>query len=1082
MVEADTAEEYVERNFTPETPQNRAQTMDEDEGIPATTTTTERIVAQPQELNSRSMNTATQQTTQTAENSTESGTSMPTRVRSDGETRERGYTRNVRTDENRAENLRKVLNQNRNTYRQISNKSTLAKAEEMFQNGDSEQTVLDALAKAEAGQKLPPEMVPLSKMVADYLTLIGDTQAAADITARMAVQMTEAGQFTQAARILRGAPADTVMQTIQKALDKVNEDLKAKFGKRLKWKAELTDAEKALIKNADYTKSGEYERVYDTIAKRVGAEMPVTIGEKLTELRRVNMLLRMRTHVRNFAANVPTIPMRIMKDRLSGAIQGAFTKAGLMKQEDRTRTAFISKESRNVAREYFKANKGEIQSMGEKWDMNKSLREYKRYFKDGAVTKALSKLTGKELHNAMETVRRATYKALEAEDAPFVRAAYIDALAQICEVKGVTSTEDITQEMHEFALQNAAEATYKADTVTAQLINKLKQSGKVPGAIADIIFPFTNTPANILKMTLDYSPVGFLKTAGEAGSGVSTATAIDSFSKATVGTTIIALGMMLRAMGKITGDDDDDKNVAAFEKASGKSGRSVGGRFTYDWAQPVGSMIALGAGIWEATEGQDDVQSALIDALYSAGDGILEMSLFQNITSILNGYGSPTENFSNAVINGLATQMVPGIASDIAKIMDGTVRSTYTDGNVLDKSWAQMKAMIPRLSKTLPASVDVRGNAVSRGTPAQRIIDTLLNPGTTNRGQPNDVDKEIAAIYELTGTASVVPKAVEKSYEIKDANYTLTPKEREQFQKTMGKSYYAELEKVIGEKGYGNLDGEEKAYLMTMARKKAYNDAKEEFAESRGLADDSVTRNKWEDLDAGERTLYLVAKAETSSIFGKDGKVTNFKDLDKLLEINGPYSKLSDKAREVMSTGTGMSRLDDMYEARGRGIKSETYYDAWSKYKDLNEADDKTAAAEELKTYINKMSGLTKSQKTWLTENLNLYRVMPVETQAYDKFVGAGVKAESAETLAGSFRDITPVGDYKGVQNSQKYQAIASAKYLTDAEKWNAFFSLMNDNTKKCKDEAELARSRGYSYDEWAERSSYAVVKQKKGK
>ena len=116
----------------------------------------------------------------------------------------------------------------------------------------------------------------------------------------------------------------------------------------------------------------------------------------------------------------------------------------------------------------------------------------------------------------------------------------------------------------------------------------------------------------------------------------------------------------------------------------------------------------------------------------------------------------------------------------------------------------------------------------------------------------------------------------------------------------------------------------------------------------------------------------------------------------------------------------------------------------------------------------------------WLTDNLGLYRVMRVDTDTRDKFTGAGVKSESADKLAQSFRTIEPAQGYAGVQDSQRYQAIASANYLSDKEKWDAFFALVSgDSKKKCREEAERAKANGYSFNEWAASSSYAKVKTK---
>ena len=90
----------------------------------------------------------------------------------DGATREAGLSRNVRTDEGREEALRKAIEADPDFYSQKTNKSTLEAATEIFNRGlDEARAEVDkALGMAQAGSKLKPEIVPLTKMVADELT------------------------------------------------------------------------------------------------------------------------------------------------------------------------------------------------------------------------------------------------------------------------------------------------------------------------------------------------------------------------------------------------------------------------------------------------------------------------------------------------------------------------------------------------------------------------------------------------------------------------------------------------------------------------------------------------------------------------------------------------------------------------------------------------------------------------------------------------------------------------------------------------------------------------------------------------
>ena len=759
--------------------------------------------------------------------------SVPSGVQANGPTVERGFAENVRTSETTEEKLAESLGDEKVTYQQLLNRDVLEKAQAIYDSGfdNARRQVETALAAAKEGAKLPPEIVPLARMVANEMSRNGDVTSAQRIIADVAAELTAAGQLGQVGKILRNTDPATVEQTIRQMIDTINRDY-AKghhFGQAANWRAGLTDGELGTIRTTDFTKDGAFEKVWTDIARRIGQEMPATFREKLHEYRRINMLLRPRTQIKNVMSNVPMVVMRRGAETLSGAVQDALVKLGVMDSSDQTRTAAVGRDSRALARDYFNGHRDSILGEGNKFDMNKVLREHRTYFKDGALTKALSKLTGKELHNAMEVARRTTYDLLERGDAPFVRSAFVDNLAQYCAAQGITSAEDITQDAVDFAMANAMEATFKANNAVANLINGLKKTKA--GPFVDVIFPFTTTPANITSLMLKYSPLGYVTTVTDALRGADISSTVDNAAKATVGTGVFALGILLRSLGYITGAPDEDKEKAAFDKANGISPYSILGRWSYDWIQPTGSLLALGAEFFDSMNDSDaGLLDSVINAMYSAGDSVLDMSLFQNITSILSASGGNTANIVKGFVEGAATQLVPGILQDVAKITDGTVRSTYTGGNVLDNALAKMQAGIPGLSDNLPASVNVMGEDSTRGSLAWRAFDALLNPGTSNHNQMSETAQELYELYEQTGDKSVFPQFAPT----KVGNDKLNGEERAEYQRTMGQSYMDKLDELFGDSLWASADDKTKLKTAKTLRGYAADEAKRDFARGRG--------------------------------------------------------------------------------------------------------------------------------------------------------------------------------------------------------------------------------------------------------
>lgn len=838
--------------------------------------------------------------------------------------KERGFSRNVRTDNAMDATIRESFDATPETYEQLANKDTLTKAKDIFSKGISEarSEVEQALGAAKNGSKLAPEMVPLARMVANELSKTGDVETARRILADVATELTAAGQLGQAGRILRNTDSNTALASIQKSIDAINTEF-AKQHKNSKWKAELTAAETEKILSTDFTEKGAYERIYDEIATRLGKEMPSSVLEKLTEIRRINMLLRPRTQIKNIASNVPMIGLRKGAETLSIGIQSVLTKTGFMDKTDRTR-GWASREQRQLAKDYYEANKADINGQSNKWDLKSALREKRTIFKGGAIEKAVSKMTGKEIDSFGEALRQVTYNCLKAGDAPFVKSAFVDSLAQYCAAKGITSSDGITREAIDFATANAMEATFKNANVIADIVNQAKRNSS-PGVSAaiDVLIPFTTTPANILSLMGDYSPVGFGKMIAKDGP----AAKIDAFSKASVGTAMLALGFALRNAGIITGGEDDDKDKAALDKATGQGTYSfplsIGGSVSYDWAQPVGSLMAFGAEIADAVKGQESWDSAVMNAIYTAGDATLNLSLFQNIISVLRGSGKPTQQIIDAIMEGGATQLVPGLAGDIAKIIDGTVRSTYTGGNVFDDIGAKVLSTTPGFSKKLPASVNVRGEENTRGGLAARAANTLLNPTNYTGGKRNAVDEEIYRLYDATGSTVFFPSVSPYKIEYGNETYTMNGKDRETFQKVQGQTYYDLANPLLSSEMYKALSDEQKASVLKSIRDYALDAAKRQFVDGQG---GEYSNSQWDpiaELTKGQISAYIPAKqALKDGADGKGGKKA-YDAVDLLLDN---YGKLP-KTVQARLEGEDLN-VNKLLYADALGIGSKDYYAA----------------------------------------------------------------------------------------------------------------------------------------------------------
>lgn len=948
----------------------------------------------------------------------------------------RGFSRNIATDEAMNEDLRESHRENPDTYDPLANKTVLAKAEAIYARGfDSAYATLQRAigAAQDGGKKLSPEMLPLGRMVANELAKT-DLNAAREITTDLAIELTEAGQFIQAVKLLRQtgmSPLDVIL-TMEKGLAKINKAVEKKSPRQAaKWKAELTQSEIEQIQNTDFTQDGAFESTYEQIMKRVGEEMPADLMEKVTELRRIGMLLNPRTQIKNVAANAPMVLMRKTAEKLSGAIQDQLVKHGKLDKAEQTRTAKVSKESRTLAKEVYKDVASDLKGQTNKWDMRQDINKYRSFFKKGRLQKAIESASGKEMQTSlMEATRRLTYDLLERGDAPFVKSAFVDSLAQYCEAQGITDSKGVTQEAIDFATANAFEATFKNANAIADAINSLKRSDSAAAAALDIILPFTTTPANIMSLMLKYSPAGFAAEIVSKYKGTSTkAERIDMISKASVGTAVMALGFGLRALGAISGAEPDDDDEAAWMKANGWQAYSFHGRdgnwyYSYDWAQPVGSLLTLGAEIYDAAKGQEDWGDALWNALYAAGDATLNMSMFENVLGILKGTGSPTEKVLEEIITGGASQLMPGIAGAIARTIDDTYRSTYTGGNVAKDTVAQLLAKTPWASKKLPASVNVKGEESKRGSAAERFLQQFISPGNLSigKGKKNEVDREIETLHKETGSNSVFPRRSPYKVSYDGENYTFTGEDRAEFQKVQGKQYYENAAKLLASDVYAKASSEDKAEMLAELSSYSLDAAKREYFDGKDGVD--YSSDKYDSIHASnlERVWeYLGVKTAYSQAAKRD----DYKAIDGIMKV---FSELAPTTKSALANSSATARLDDMAEAYTRGkISAERWNTAYDEYKRLNAVKRSGYTASDKATDFEawmERAGFDANQRRILDDQFTFYNMNSGSAERYASLRSAGFDTSSAQMIYTKISDLKAPAGRTTVQTWQKLEAI----------------------------------------------------------
>ena len=626
----------------------------------------------------------------------------------DGNIRNRGYYDSVDLPKDFKEQL------NEKTYRQLTNASTIKKANETLNSTSNLWELKDKYTKLLNEQDASSVVIgyELTKRFIDE----GRQDIAVDVLDDLSKSLSRAGQFTQAAYItaLRNDPI-AVLYAMNKEINKINEAGAKKFKDWQDFK--LTDEEVSALNNVAPGDTKAIQDITDSIYSRIAAEHPHTKWEKFYDLTKTFMLFNPRTHIRNIAANAISQPVRSATDRVKAALEIGYQ----LFDKNYGRTSSLvggNKTTDKIANDIFESTiRSNLESNGGKyeesglsrvqresplWKDNKVIGEQTNKVtqelakKTTNVLNALDRVTGGYLNEKtgivdsmkdfsenqvtgsnLENLRRFNYLLLgEIEDTPFVKQNFVNSLSNYLAAKNITSIDDVPQEAINLAYDEALKATFKDDNALSNTLSTLK---KKMGKIGDVILPFTKTPANLAMRGFEYSPAGFVKTFNDfantkkANKGTMTNADISRFlgdlSKNITGSGMILLGYSLAKSGIITGGYSENENERNWQKLKGYQPNAfhIGNKYyTYDWAQPSSIPLIIGTAIYEGMNKMEKEEASEYEALtqgakslgqglINASDAWFNLSPLQSVSNILGGGDNASYGNTSPATNILKT-------------------------------------------------------------------------------------------------------------------------------------------------------------------------------------------------------------------------------------------------------------------------------------------------------------------------------------------------------------------------------------------------------------------------------------------
>jgi len=473
---------------------------------------------------------------------------------------------------------------------------------------------------------------------------------------------------------------------------------------------------------------------------------PANFAEKLEEYRYTNMLSSPSTHITNVFGNVLqsgvvtpiektlTGSLDFVKSRLTGSEQQYFTKQGV-----------------DYATGYWK-------SLPDGW---KKFREVMSG--QGGLTKPdvdfIPTGTGR-LHKVYTTPLR----ALEASD-QFFRTMVMGGETKALARTNLTDAQ-ILRKAEESADYRLFRQKFDPEGKLGQGgvlkiwdrwnsgINQLRQ---LPGG--KWVVPFLQTPTNILKQGVEYSPLGVTTIPGSKEP-------MEQLSKAMLGTGVFMGAYALADAGLTTWDTPINKKERDAFLAAGLQPYSVkiGDKWvSYSKLGPISYPIAMASAMkWAEENGTDDTK---LETVAKGAGGFLQFfadqSYMQGIGDIIDAARGDDYKQGRALAN-IPSQLVPyrAFLGWVSRLVDPVYRKS-SGGGVASQAYKSVISQIPFASKSLEAYTTPTGEESKRHLP----ITNALSPLKMTQEDPEhtQLHEWTAKAAKNTRTESKIEKELEES-------------------------------------------------------------------------------------------------------------------------------------------------------------------------------------------------------------------------------------------------------------------------------------------------------------------------------
>jgi len=437
--------------------------------------------------------------------------------------------------------------------------------------------------------------------------------------------------------------------------------------------------------------------------------------------------------------------------------------------------------------------------------------------------------------------------ALKLGDRPYYQAAYEMRLADLKKL-GVNAPE---KELEQLASDFALQRVFQNNGQTAKMVSNFKKSINqgvnlkefgIDYGLGDIAMPYTQTPANILAKGLEYTPLNIINLGKIAAGGTADASAglgkigkniamnqkqfTDSVGRLFTGSGIIALGYAMAKNGHVTGKTQDTSGkVKDLKRDVGERNYSIkigDTWYSYDWAQPAATPLAVGIDAYLSGEKEDEFIKRVEKGILSGADTIFKQSLFRGVTNMFGGqYGTPAEGISDTVLTA-PTQFMSTLGGQIAQFGDKYQREVDYSSPIQQVS-DTLKKKLPGVREKLPQKLNMLGQPKleqeGKGK-IQKAFDTFFNPSIVSNKTTNETLLEIERLFNETNNTGVIPSRMPNG---------LNKKEQYDFRKQFGTKINNVLYDTFNSKSYKNKSTFQQSEIVEKLISDTYKKAKIDF-------------------------------------------------------------------------------------------------------------------------------------------------------------------------------------------------------------------------------------------------------------